>query len=66
MTEASSPGGADGSDKLVSVVIPTRNRSVLLREAIEAIFKQTLDPKRFEIIEKQWVCVKGTLPPARA
>ena len=35
---------------LVSVIIPTRNRKVLLREALESLWQQTLDPARFEII----------------
>lgn len=35
---------------VVSVVIPTRNRSNLLSEAIEALLAQTYDPRKFEII----------------
>lgn len=35
---------------LVSVIIPTRNRSSLLKEAIESLWAQTLAPKKFEII----------------
>lgn len=38
------------SDIMVSVIIPTRNRSQLLREAIESLWNQTLDPGRFEIV----------------
>lgn len=34
----------------VSVVIPTFNRSVLLREALQALFEQNFDPGRYEII----------------
>lgn len=35
---------------VASVVIPTRNRSHLLRETLESLWKQTLDPKTFEIV----------------
>lgn len=35
---------------VVSVIIPTLNRSPLLRDVIESLFSQTLDPKRFEIV----------------
>ena len=35
---------------LVSVIIPTRNRGALLQEAIEALWRQTLPPERFEIL----------------
>jgi glycosyltransferase involved in cell wall biosynthesis len=34
----------------VSVVIPTMNRRELLREALESLCTQTLDPRRYEII----------------
>jgi glycosyltransferase involved in cell wall biosynthesis len=34
----------------ISVIIPTRNRSDLLTEQIESLFKQTLSPERYEII----------------
>jgi len=50
MTDTLDAAGKTDNDKLVSVVIPTRNRRDLLREAIEAIFKQTMDPAAFEII----------------
>ena len=40
----------NGGGVLVSVVIPTRNQSGLLREAIEAVWRQTVDPATFEII----------------
>ena len=34
----------------VSVLVPTRNRVDLLRELIESIWKQTLDPSEYELI----------------
>ena len=34
----------------ISVLIPTRNRAALLREVIESVWKQTLDPRQYEII----------------
>jgi glycosyltransferase involved in cell wall biosynthesis len=34
----------------LSVIIPTRNRSRMLREALEALAVQTLDPSSFEVI----------------
>lgn len=34
----------------VSVIIPTRNRSRLLREVLEAVWAQTIDPARMEIL----------------
>ena len=34
----------------VSVIIPTRNRSALLRDVIESLWRQTLAPSRFEIV----------------
>lgn len=39
-----------GAGLLVSVVIPTRNRRELLRETIESLWRQSLDPGSFEII----------------
>ncbi|MGH9666091.1 MAG: glycosyltransferase, partial [Bryobacteraceae bacterium] len=35
---------------LVTVVVPTRNRAALLRELVESLWKQTLDPETYEII----------------
>jgi glycosyltransferase involved in cell wall biosynthesis len=35
---------------LISVVIPTRNRSRLLQETIESLWNQTLEPASWEII----------------
>jgi len=35
---------------IVSVILPTRNRRRLLRESIESMWKQTLDPAKFEIV----------------
>ena len=49
-----------GADKVVSVVIPTRNRCDLLREALEALFKQTIDPATFEIIVVDNLSTDGT------
>ena len=34
----------------VSVVIPTRNRREMVREVVESLWSQTLDPSRFEIL----------------
>jgi glycosyltransferase involved in cell wall biosynthesis len=34
----------------VSVIVPTFNRKVLLKEALEAICNQSMDPSRYEII----------------
>jgi glycosyltransferase involved in cell wall biosynthesis len=41
---------APGTPPLVTVIIPTRNRKALLRELIESLWKQTLDPHNFEVI----------------
>lgn len=41
---------ASESGLLVSVVVPTRNRSRLLGELIASLWQQTLSPSRFEII----------------
>jgi glycosyltransferase involved in cell wall biosynthesis len=41
---------AAGTPPVASVIIPTRNRCALLRELIESLWKQTLDPAKFEII----------------
>ncbi len=38
------------SDLRVSIVVPTRNRSALLRELIDSLWRQTLPPSKFEII----------------
>src|SRR5687767_15928639 len=38
------------SRPIVSVVIPTRNRSDLLRETIESVWAQTLDHAKYEIL----------------
>lgn len=35
---------------LVSVIVPTRNRSSLLRDLLESLIAQTYDPRNFEII----------------
>lgn len=40
----------DNSEILVSIVTPVLNRKVLLRELIESLWEQTLDPSRYEII----------------
>lgn len=34
----------------ISVIIPTRNRSTLLREVVDAVWAQTIDPDRMEIL----------------
>jgi glycosyltransferase involved in cell wall biosynthesis len=44
----------------VSVIIPTRNRRVLLREVIESLWSQTLDSTRFEIIVVDNCSTDGT------
>lgn len=48
------------TETAVSVVIPTYNRSRLLKEAIESLWNQTLDPRRFEIIVVDNASVDGT------
>jgi glycosyltransferase involved in cell wall biosynthesis len=35
---------------VVSVIIPTWNRSALLRDAVQSLWRQTLEPSRFEIV----------------
>ena len=44
----------------VSVVIPTFNRRVLLREVLESLFEQTLDVGRYEIIVVDNASTDGT------
>ena len=44
----------------VSVIIPTRNRRELLREVIESLCNQTLDPNGFEIIVMDNASTDGT------
>jgi glycosyltransferase involved in cell wall biosynthesis len=39
-----------GSRPIASVIIPTWNRSALLRDAVESLWRQTLDAAAFEII----------------
>ncbi len=50
----------------VSVVIPTRNRSDLLVEVIESLWKQTFDPGKFEIIVTDNCSTDDTLEVARS
>ena len=38
------------SEIRVSVVIPTRNRAVMLKEVVESLFEQSLDSSQYEII----------------
>ena len=38
------------SEVLVTVLLPTYNRERLLREAIESLYQQTLDPKQFVVL----------------
>ncbi|MEO7144351.1 MAG: glycosyltransferase [Bryobacteraceae bacterium] len=45
----------------VTVIIPTRNRASLLRELIESLWKQTLDPRNFEIIVADNLSSDGTV-----
>jgi glycosyltransferase involved in cell wall biosynthesis len=37
-------------EKLISVVVPTRDRSQMLEALLESMARQTLDPSRFEVI----------------
>jgi glycosyltransferase involved in cell wall biosynthesis len=39
-----------GSPVIFSVIIPTRNRSRLLKEAIESLWAQTLDARKYEVL----------------
>ena len=43
-------GGGAQPQLLVSVILPTYNREKLLREAIESVWDQTLDPALYEIV----------------
>ncbi|HWB83054.1 MAG TPA: glycosyltransferase [Bryobacteraceae bacterium] len=43
-------GPATSETPVVTVIIPTRNRAALLRELVESLWKQTLDPRSYEII----------------
>lgn len=42
--------GSDWSIALISVIIPTRNRSNLLAPALESLTRQTLNPDAFEVL----------------
>lgn len=44
------PSAAPPDTCRASVIIPTRNRKRLLRETLDAVWAQTLDPEQFEII----------------
>lgn len=66
-TPADAPAGReaggvpDGAARpFVSVVIPTRNRARLLREAIEAVFQQDVDPGSVELIVVDNLSTDGT------
>ncbi len=50
----------DATKPVVSVVIPTRNRLTLLREALDAIFAQTFDPKLYEVVVTDNCSTDGT------
>lgn len=45
---------------LITVIVPTRNRAALLRELIESLWKQTLDPRTYEIIVADNLSSDGT------
>ncbi len=50
MTGAAGPATPASDGVRVSVVVPVRNRSRELRELIDALWAQTLDPAAFEVI----------------
>lgn len=50
MNNSQSAESYDSSKIRVSIVTPVRNRKVLLRELIESLWAQTLDPELYEIV----------------
>ena len=45
------PTDLDGTNGMVSVVIPTFNRAVFLREALESVFAQTVQPHEVIVVD---------------
>lgn len=50
MTDLTMDNAGDAGKVRVSVVTPVRNRKVLLRELIESLWAQSLDPEQYEIV----------------
>jgi glycosyltransferase involved in cell wall biosynthesis len=44
------PASGGGEDLRASVCIPTRNRADILRQTLESLERQSVDPKRFEVV----------------